>query len=176
MLTSRDLCDQCEGSASDHPNSSGHTADHIMMKVSYRNRPKLINQIPVPLANSEIAAVSRRARDRWLQQDSSAVTAGDARSRSQSPTNETIYAGGGGTIRSGGSRPAPRPPQRNAPRDALDHGCRCNNCNEWIMGRRYQCANCPSEPESFNLASHPNLDLDLFHAHMTVLHMRNTVI
>ena len=128
----------------------------------------------MPLANSEIAAVSRRARDRWLQQDSSAVTANGSRSRSQSPTNETIYAGGGGTIRSGGSRPAPRPPQRNAPRDALDHGCRCNNCNEWIMGRRYQCANCPSEPESFNLASH--LNLALFQAHMTVLHMRDTVI
>jgi hypothetical protein len=131
-------------------------------------------QIPVPLANSEIAAVSRRARDRWLQQDSSAVTANGARSRSQSPTNETIYAGGGGTIRSGGSRPASRPPQRNAPRDALDHGCRCNNCNEWIMGRRYQCANCPSEPESFNLVSHPNPDP--FQAHVTVLHMRDPVI
>lgn len=128
----------------------------------------------MPLANSEIAAVSRRARDRWLQQDSSAVTANGARSRSQSPTNETIYAGGGGTIRSGGSRPAPRPPQRNAPRGALDHGCRCNNCNEWIMGRRYQCANCPSEPESFNLVSHPNPDP--FQAHVTVFHMRDTVL
>jgi hypothetical protein len=123
-------------------------------------------QIPVPLANNEIAAVSRRARDRWLQQDSTALTAnGRARSRSQSPTNETIYAGGGGgTIRSSGSRPVPRALQRTAPRDALDHGCRCNNCNEWIMGRRYQCANCPSDPESFNLVSHPKSQILMYSA------------
>jgi hypothetical protein len=41
-LTNRDLCDQCEGSASDHPNSSGHTADHIMMKVSSLTHAKLM--------------------------------------------------------------------------------------------------------------------------------------
>jgi hypothetical protein len=129
----------------------------------------------VPLANSEIAAVSRRARDRWLQQDSSAVTANGARSRSQSPTNETIYAGGGGgTIRSGGSRPRARIQQRDAPRDPLDHGCRCNNCNEWIMGRRYQCANCPSEPESFNLVSPTTLWT--VPANSIVLDMRDSIV
>jgi hypothetical protein len=38
-------------------------------------------------------------------------------------------------------------------RDDLDHNARCANCNEWIMGRRYQCANCPSEPTEYNLCS-----------------------
>lgn len=38
-------------------------------------------------------------------------------------------------------------------RDSLDHNTRCANCNEWIMGRRYQCANCPSVPETYSLCS-----------------------
>ena len=120
----------------------------------------LTPQIPVPLANSEIAAVSRRARDRWLQQDASAVSVIQSRSRSASPTNETVYAGGG-TVRSGvrSGVSANRVRQRTmipaTPRDPLDHGCRCGNCNEWIMGRRYQCANCPSDPQAFNLVRLP---------------------
>jgi hypothetical protein len=130
----------------------------------------------VPLANSEIAAVSRRARDRWLQQDSTVLTTnGHARSRSPSPTNETIYAGG--TIRSGHSRPRPaiRTPRTPTPGDAMDHGCRCDNCNEWIMGRRFQCANCPSEPKAFNLVSQINLDMNSS-TDDKVLYMRNEIV
>ena len=110
----------------------------------------------MPLATNEVEAVSRRARDRWFHQDSNTVAAAvssprpPSSSRSSSPTNETVYAGG--TSRANESSPIPPGRVVNiTTRDALDHGVRCNNCNEWIMGRRYQCANCPSEPEAYNL-------------------------
>lgn len=113
-------------------------------------------KIPLPLANNEVEAVSRRARDRWYQQDSNTVAAASIHpgsSRSSSPTNETVYAGG---TRHSGSSPVP-PPRIDTARDALDHQIRCNNCNEWIMGKRYQCANCPSDPVAYNLVSKPRL-------------------
>lgn len=36
--------------------------------------------------------------------------------------------------------------------DSLDHRSRCNGCSEWILGKRFQCANCPSE-DAYNLVS-----------------------
>lgn len=140
--------------------SSGHTADHIMMKI------------PIPLASAEVEAVSRRARDRWFQQDSTTVAAagvgvgagvraGAPSSRSSSPTNDTVYAAATSRgidaasaatngVQTSQTAQAAQVVNITA-RDALDHGCRCRNCNEWIMGKRFQCANCPSEPEPYNL-------------------------
>ncbi|ORY29144.1 hypothetical protein BCR39DRAFT_532845 [Naematelia encephala] len=135
VCPSWDLCIQCEGVGG--AGDGTHAPDHIMMKI------------PLPLANAEVEAVSRRARDRWYRQDSAAVSTTPAAStRSSSPTNETVYAPGAPHTNTRSSRVI-----SEAPRDALDHGCRCANCNEWIMGRRYQCANCPSEPIAFNLCS-----------------------
>ena len=140
VCPSWDLCIQCEGVVVPS-GASGHTADHIMMKI------------PMPLDSAEVEAVSRRARDRWFAQDLSTVaadnrTASTSRSsRSSSPTNETVYGGG--------SRDGPSRIANTAAGDALDHGCRCSNCDEWIMGRRYQCANCPSDPAAYNLVSPP---------------------
>lgn len=75
-------------------------------------------------------------------------------SRSSSPIgdNSTLYAPTATRVRNA----SPLPPSQIvnvSQRDALDHGVRCGNCNEWIMGRRYQCANCPSDPVGFNLVS-----------------------
>lgn len=100
--------------------------------------------------------MSRRARDRWFQQDSSTVAAAASQSsRSSSPTidAETVYA----PPPAGGPAPSVTSTTTRATvltvRDDLDHNARCANCNEWIMGRRYQCANCPSSPEPYNLCS-----------------------
>ncbi|WRT68905.1 uncharacterized protein IL334_005887 [Kwoniella shivajii] len=143
-----DLCIQCEAVVMEVDGSS-HTADHIMMKI------------PVPISSNEVDAVSRKARERWFQQDRSMTNnnlnpfADDGEttsSRSSSPTNNTIYAPTSVRNRD----PSPVPPRQVVnvtTRDALDHNLRCGNCNEWIMGRRYQCANCPSDPQGYNLCS-----------------------
>ncbi|WVO22726.1 uncharacterized protein IAS62_004060 [Cryptococcus decagattii] len=151
VCPSWDLCIQCEGIHTAGGDGSGHLFDHIMMKI------------PVPLPTSEIEAVSRRARDRWFQQDRTVATSGgdpisslsrSYHSRSSSPAgdNSTLYAPT--AIRARDPSPSPSSQTVNvSQRDALDHGVRCGNCNEWIMGRRYQCANCPSDPVGFNLCS-----------------------
>lgn len=142
-----------------------------MMKVTeisfllLRSHAKPRCQIPIPLASAEVELVSRRARDRWFQQDSTTVAASfspdpGASSRSSSPTNETIYAGTTTPAANGNTTPVsnggttgvlPRPVLNIVTRDALDHGARCGSCNEWIMGKRFQCANCPSDPVPYNL-------------------------
>ncbi|OWZ68671.1 hypothetical protein AYX14_00879 [Cryptococcus neoformans] len=152
VCPSWDLCIQCEGIHMAGGDGSGHLSDHIMMKI------------PVPLPTSEVEAVSRRARDRWFQQDRTVATSGGDplvsslsqpyHSRSSSPIgdNSTLYAPTATRVRNA----SPLPPSQIvnvSQRDALDHGVRCGNCNEWIMGRRYQCANCPSDPVGFNLCS-----------------------
>ncbi|OCF31344.1 hypothetical protein I317_01200 [Kwoniella heveanensis CBS 569] len=146
VCPSWELCIQCEGIAVSGSDGSGHAADHIMMKI------------PVPLPNHEVEAVSRRARDRWFHQDRTVATAAsfgqvNDETRSSSPTNDTVYAPTISRVR--GPSPLPPPSQViNIPtRDSLDHGVRCGNCNEWIMGKRYQCANCPSLPQAFNLCT-----------------------
>ncbi|KAK8843444.1 hypothetical protein IAR55_007101 [Kwoniella newhampshirensis] len=159
VCPSWDLCIQCEGVYMAGGDGSGHLADHIMMKI------------PLPLPSSEVEAVSRRARDRWFQQDRTVAvgrrsTGNDATSsRSSSPTNETVYAPTATASRHSG--PAPNVPPSQVvyvtTRDALDHGVRCGNCREWIMGRRYQCANCPSDPEGYNLCSICELRSYRFH-------------
>ncbi|WVF65712.1 hypothetical protein IAT40_000443 [Kwoniella sp. CBS 6097] len=144
VCPSWELCIQCEGVVVGEANGSGHAADHIMMKI------------PVPLPSHEVEAVSRRARDRWFHQDRTVATAGSEQigdeTRSSSPTNDTVYAP---TLnRTRGTLPQPPNQVMNIPfRDSLDHGVRCGNCNEWIMGKRYQCANCPSLPQAFNLCT-----------------------
>jgi len=40
---------------------------------------------------------------------------------------------------------------RRGATNPLDHLMKCNGCNEPIIGVRYQCANCPSYPISYNL-------------------------
>ncbi|ORX38912.1 hypothetical protein BD324DRAFT_617855 [Kockovaella imperatae] len=143
VCLSWDLCADCEGLAVPS-DGSGHTADHIMMKI------------PLPLGSHEVEVVSRRARDRWLQQDASAVAAaaalrsnGDGRARSLSPTNETVYADPNGTRAdvTGAS-----PSTSRISRD-LNHHMQCSQCQEWIIGTRFQCANCPSKPTGYSLCS-----------------------
>ncbi|WWC91357.1 uncharacterized protein L201_006300 [Kwoniella dendrophila CBS 6074] len=142
-----DLCIQCEAVVME-VNGTSHTADHIMMKI------------PVPISSHEVDAVSRRARDRWFQQDRTVTASisspfvgdGETSSRSSSPTNDTVYA----PTTSRHRDVAAPPPQQIinvTSRDALDHNLKCGNCTEWIMGRRFQCANCPSDPEGYNLCS-----------------------
>nr|XP_019047774.1 hypothetical protein I302_04391 [Kwoniella bestiolae CBS 10118]OCF26704.1 hypothetical protein I302_04391 [Kwoniella bestiolae CBS 10118] len=135
-----DLCIQCEAVVLE-VNGTSHTADHIMMKI------------PVPISSTQVDAVSRRARDRWFQQDRTVAAGtisgdGEASSRSSSPTNDTVYA-----PTTNRDRLQTPPTVAITTRDALDHALRCGNCNEWIMGRRFQCANCPSDPEGYNLCS-----------------------
>ncbi|WVQ81455.1 hypothetical protein IAT38_003579 [Cryptococcus sp. DSM 104549] len=154
VCPSWDLCIQCEGIHMAGGDGSGHLADHIMMKI------------PVPLPSQEVEAVSRRARDRWFLQDRTVAAAGthpdgrsassrSSHSRSSSPSGDadTVYAP---TTTARAREPSPLPPSQIinvTTRDALDHGVRCGSCNEWIMGRRYQCANCPSDPVGYNLCS-----------------------
>ena len=145
-------------------------------------------KIPLPLGHNEVEAVSRRARDRWIQRDSTAVAeasrAGSIRVpslRSPSPTGETVYAGSQGRQVPNGYHP---PSQVNvsanialAGRQALDHRIKCSECHEWIVGQRYQCANCTSEPEAFNLVR-PSPDVSgssLFTDVCTVLDLRSQI-
>ena len=92
----------------------------------------IMMKIPLPLASSEVEVVSRLARDRWFQQDSDTVAGKSL--RSSSPSGDILYAA-------------------NVRADGLDHQCKCDGCSKPIMGRRYQCANCPSLPYGFNLVS-----------------------
>ncbi|GHJ88425.1 hypothetical protein NliqN6_4827 [Naganishia liquefaciens] len=124
-----DVCAQCEPVTSAQTGTGSHTSEHIMMKI------------PLPLATSEVRQVSRRAREQWAQRDSTVVRAASSimdenlQVRPSSPTNETVYGG------------------FSEGRHPLAHGSLCGSCRSPIVGKRYQCANCPSEPDPFNLCS-----------------------
>lgn len=99
-------------------------------------------QIPLPLASSEVRQVSRRAREQWAQRDSTVVQAANDildenfPVRPPSPTTETVYGG-----------VTPQRIQINP----LDHRTACCSCRATIVGERYQCANCPTEPQPYDL-------------------------
>ncbi|KAL7421406.1 hypothetical protein Q5752_004291 [Cryptotrichosporon argae] len=82
----------------------------------------------------------------------------DARDPFASPTStgaRTPFGSGASVASSHGTghNSGRATPQARGWVDELDHNARCNNCNEWIMGRRFQCANCPSLPVPYNLCS-----------------------
>jgi hypothetical protein len=127
-------------------------------------------QIPLPITSSEVDTVSRLARERWLSRDSAFTSTRSLnntrlpRPRSTSPTNETVYAD----------------PTRNAvtvlaAAEALDHGCRCNGCSAWIRGKRYQCANCPSDPVAYNLVRR-SIAIRTFHSSCSAPLVKSTRI
>lgn len=129
-----------------------HTADHIMLKI------------PLPLATQQVQRISHRAREQWTHQDSNHVasvppiervdeTSREPRRietphplRSPSPTNETVYGGPGQRVEvSNAAR------RSTARQNSLDHAVPCDACQSRVMGVRYQCANCPSDPVGYNL-------------------------
>jgi hypothetical protein len=134
-----------------------------MMKVrphlscsSRRSMAMLLKlQIPVPIPTAEVDAVSRRARSRWIEQDSGTVAAQSSaeslRARSPSPTEGTVYAGGAAASAIGNNSPAEQSRIVAGVND--DHRTSCNACGMGIKGTRYECVNCPTLPASYNLVS-----------------------
>jgi hypothetical protein len=155
------------------------------------------SQIPIPLASSEVDQVARQARDRWYHQDST-LTATASRSsldrthtpprplreipnyparpvrsnRSTSPDGGTVYAGSQVQLRA--TREATRAGEVSGRGgNTGDHGMRCSGCGERIVGTRYQCANCPSEPEGYSLVSEPGWGGDRYELMCSVRRARS---
>ncbi|KAH9967512.1 hypothetical protein BC827DRAFT_1174689 [Russula dissimulans] len=128
-----DICSNCETAglpgnldASD----GGHHSKHIMLKI------------PMPLNMHEVQRVSQRAhglrhgRDRADLRGISPLTRSSPSSISSVSVGTVMYSNGSA-----------------AEGEDYVHLQTCNSCGEHIVGIRYQCLNCPSLPDSFNLCS-----------------------
>ncbi|EJU03700.1 hypothetical protein DACRYDRAFT_49374 [Dacryopinax primogenitus] len=122
-----DICANCE--AAGLPGNltapdGGHDDSHIMIKIPY------------PLDPTQVEAASRRARNLWSQRDGLALDLAFPRQRANSSSSDSLPTVIG-AIRS----------------DEVSQHIICKGCDELIEGVRYQCAHCPSLPESYNLCS-----------------------
>ncbi|KIO32050.1 hypothetical protein M407DRAFT_19077 [Tulasnella calospora MUT 4182] len=134
VCESVDICQNCEsaglpGNLTTNT-EGGHDSSHIMIKIPY------------PLDSAEVAIASRRARVLWSERDAATIDATTKRitPRSRSNSVDSSYAT---TVVATGRREP----------NLLDHHVKCNGCNINIVGPRYQCANCPSYPVSYNLCA-----------------------
>ncbi|KZP01547.1 hypothetical protein CALVIDRAFT_474143, partial [Calocera viscosa TUFC12733] len=122
-----DICANCE--AAGLPGNltapdGGHDDSHIMIKIPY------------PLDSAQVEAASKRARNLWSQRDGINLDIAFPRQRSNSSSSDSLPTVIG-AIRS----------------DEVSKHIICKGCDELIEGVRYQCAHCPSLPESYSLCS-----------------------
>ncbi|KAG8899112.1 hypothetical protein FRB99_006936 [Tulasnella sp. 403] len=133
VCQSVDICQNCESAGLPGnlttATDGGHDSSHIMIKIPY------------PLDSTEVAFASRRARVLWSGRDAATIDAMTKRITSRSRSNSIDSANATTVIASA----------RRGEQNAMDHMMKCNGCNGQIMGVRYQCANCPSFPMSYNL-------------------------
>ncbi|KZT59440.1 hypothetical protein CALCODRAFT_450060 [Calocera cornea HHB12733] len=127
ICTDVDICANCE--AAGLPGNltapdGGHDDSHIMIKIPY------------PLDSAQVEAASRRARNLWSQRDGINMEIAFPRQRSNSSSSDSLPTVIG-AIRS----------------DEVSKHIICKGCDELIEGVRYQCAHCPSLPESYSLCS-----------------------
>ncbi|KAH9977511.1 hypothetical protein BJV74DRAFT_888403 [Russula compacta] len=129
-----DICSNCETAglpgnldASD----GGHNSSHIMLKI------------PKPLEMHEVQHVSRRAQGLRHGRDRADLRGVSPLLRSSPSSISSVSAG---TVLYSNESGA------EIEEDYV-HLQVCNSCAEPIVGVRYQCLNCPSLPNSFNLCS-----------------------
>ncbi|KAG9023403.1 hypothetical protein FS837_005832, partial [Tulasnella sp. UAMH 9824] len=134
VCESVDICQNCEsaglpGNLTTNT-EGGHDSSHIMIKIPY------------PLDSAEVAIASRRARVLWSERDAATIDATTKRITPRSRSNSVDSSYATTVVATGRREPNP-----------LDHHVKCNGCNTNIVGPRYQCANCPSYPVSYNLCA-----------------------
>ncbi|KAF8493233.1 hypothetical protein F5888DRAFT_1806331 [Russula emetica] len=129
-----DICSNCETAGLPgnlDASGGGHNSSHIMLKI------------PMPLTKPEVQHVSRHAhglhhgRDHADLRGISPLMRSSPSSVSSISAGTVLYANEDGT---------------EIGHDYV-HLEVCNSCGEPIVGIRYQCLNCPSKPNSFNLCS-----------------------
>nr|GAT46432.1 predicted protein [Mycena chlorophos] len=122
-----DICANCESAGLPgnlDSSDGGHTSSHISIKIPY------------PLETDEVEQASRRANNLWQGRDAASVGLQPL----LVPKANSVISGYARTIISSGSRPPDN-----------DHHMYCNGCGGNIVGVRYQCANCPSQPQCVSL-------------------------
>ncbi|KAG8970166.1 hypothetical protein FRC05_000687 [Tulasnella sp. 425] len=134
VCESVDICQNCEsaglpGNLTTNT-EGGHDSSHIMIKIPY------------PLDSAEVAIASRRARVLWSERDAATIDATTKRITPRSRSNSVDSSYATTVVATGRREPNP-----------LDHHVKCNGCNTNIVGPRFQCANCPSYPVSYNLCA-----------------------
>ncbi|KAI0940921.1 hypothetical protein AcV7_003165 [Taiwanofungus camphoratus] len=139
ICDSIDICSNCESAGLPgnlDSSDGGHNSSHIMIKIPY------------PLETAELQSASRRAKIRWTGRD--AVTGEKVRSRRNSLTSSYDH-----TVLGTGSRAGDNSDMNGASiaGETNDHGVRCQECNQRILGTRYQCGSCPSKPIPYSLCS-----------------------
>lgn len=127
ICDSIDICSNCESAGLPGNLDSvdgGHNSSHILIKI------------PFPLEANEVQTASQRAVHLWTGRDAQrAIHAG-------SPSKAS-------SVVSGYSRTVVGTSHANE----SEHNHLCNGCARPIVGVRYQCANCPSKPRSYNLCA-----------------------
>ncbi|KAI0251773.1 hypothetical protein BJV78DRAFT_407146 [Lactifluus subvellereus] len=129
-----DICSNCETAGLPgnlNASDGGHNSSHIMLKI------------PVPLDMHEVQHVSQRAHGLRHGRDRADLRGLSPLMRSSPGSVSSISAG---TVSYGDGGPA------DIEEDYV-HLQVCNSCAEPIVGIRYQCLNCPSKPNSYNLCS-----------------------
>jgi len=129
-----DICSNCETAGLPgnlDTSEGGHNSSHIMLKI------------PMPLTKPEVQHVSRHAHGLHHGRDHADLRGVSPLMRSSPSSVSTISAGTVLYSNEGGTEIG---------HDYV-HLEVCNSCGEPIVGIRYQCLNCPSKPNSFNLCS-----------------------
>ncbi|KAJ7066389.1 hypothetical protein C8F01DRAFT_1052447 [Mycena amicta] len=123
-----DICSNCESAGLPgnlDSSDGGHSSSHISIKIPY------------PLETDEVEMASRRANYLWQGRDAASVGLQPL----LAPKANSVISGYSRTVVGGGTR---LPPE-------TDHHMYCNGCGGNITGVRYQCANCPSQPQCVSL-------------------------
>ncbi|KAI9510526.1 hypothetical protein F5148DRAFT_976610 [Russula earlei] len=144
-----DICSNCETAglpgnldASD----GGHNSSHIMLKI------------PIPLNMHQVQHVSQRAHGLRHGRDRADLRGGSPLTRSSPSSISSVSAG---TVLYGNENLAEG-------EEDFVHLQVCNSCAEPIVGVRYQCLNCPSLPNSFNLCSDCEIKSHMVHDPMHI--------
>ncbi|KAJ3872631.1 hypothetical protein F5051DRAFT_421058 [Lentinula edodes] len=117
-----DICSNCDSNGLPGNIDSadgGHHSSHLLIKIT------------IPLSNSGVQSVSRKARNLWTKNPANVNRVEQATSEISSYARTVIGMG-------------------NKPES---HDIPCDACQKPIIGVRYQCANCPAPQSGYNLCS-----------------------
>ncbi|KAF8967728.1 hypothetical protein BDZ97DRAFT_1802982 [Flammula alnicola] len=147
ICDSVDICSNCESAGLPGNLDSadgGHNSSHILIKIPY------------PLETTELQNASRRALHLWTGRDAASVGFSAPRSKAESEISYARTMVGSGSNRDGLSH------------SPDDHRLFCNGCGHLIIGTRYQCAHCPSQPSAYSLCSNCEVRSYLVHDPMHI--------
>ncbi|KAI0091463.1 hypothetical protein BDY19DRAFT_930605 [Irpex rosettiformis] len=134
ICSSIDICSNCESAGLPgnlDSTDDGHNSSHIMIKIPY------------PLPSEELESASRTAKQLW-RKDAASIEDNGMRKRRDSFVSSSYTR----TVMGQSSSSLTSLPVASV---TDDHGLLCRNCGRSIVGVRYQCALCPSNPEGYNL-------------------------